>query len=203
MTRKIDARGILCPKPVIMTKKELEGMEEGEQLLTIVDNEVAKVNMSKLYTNLGYNFEVEEKDDLFYVTGVKGEGEIVSEESGETRTSEKGSDYRTVVFIDKDYIGHGNDELGHVLIKTYIYTLTELENKPNALIFVNGGVKLTTEGSEVLDDLTKLSDMGVEIYSCGTCLDYYEIADKLKVGEVSNMYEIAEQLLNADNTVKM
>ncbi|MDO5707631.1 MAG: sulfurtransferase-like selenium metabolism protein YedF [Andreesenia angusta] len=205
MAREIDARGMLCPKPVILTKKELDDMKEDERLLTIVDNEAARINMSKLYSNLGYEFEVEEKDGYFYIEGIKGktlEGKN-EKESGEisNRLSQIGDN--TVILFDKDKLGHGNDELGGVLIKGFLYTLTEFKNKPKTLIFLNGGVKLTTEGSDVVLDIEKLEKEGVEIYSCGTCLDYYNLADKLKVGEVTNMYTIAEKLLNASNTIKL
>lgn len=198
--KTIDARGILCPKPVIMTKNALEEMNENEQLLTIVDNEVAKVNMTKLYTNLGYNFEIEEKEGLFYITGIKGNGEIKIKLSNKDKVENNSN---LVVLIDKDFVGHGNDELGHTLIKTFIYTLTELEERPKDIIFVNGGVKLTTEGSEVIEDLKKLEEMGLNIYSCGMCLNYYKLDDKLKVGEVSNMYEIADKLMKSSNTIKI
>lgn len=198
--KTIDARGILCPKPVIMTKNALEEMNENEQLLTIVDNEVAKVNMTKLYTNLGYNFEIEEKEGLFYITGIKGNGEIKIKLSNKDKVENNSN---LVVLIDKDFVGHGNDELGHTLIKTFIYTLTELEERPKDIIFVNGGVKLTTEGSEVIEDLKKLEEMGSNIYSCGMCLNYYKLDDKLKVGEVSNMYEIADKLMKSSNTIKI
>lgn len=200
MAREIDCRGMLCPRPVILTKKALDEMEEDEQILTIVDNEVARENMSKLFTNLGYNFEVEERDGLFYIRGVKGSSDI---EAGDASNDIQYSSGNTVVLFDKDMLGHGNDELGKVLVKGFIYTLTEFENKPKSLIFINGGIKLTTEGSEVLDDLKILKEAGVEIISCGTCLDYYGVADKLEIGEISNMYDIAERLLNASNTIKM
>ena len=198
MAREIDARGMICPKPVILTKKELDIMEENEELLTIVDNEAARINMSKLYSNLGYDFDIEEKDGFFYIRGVKGKA---LEERNESLSAQIGKN--TVILFDKDKLGHGNDELGDVLIKGFIYTLTEFKNKPSTLLFLNGGVKLTTEGSEVLSDIEKLEAEGVEIYSCGTCLDYYKLSDKLKVGEVTNMYTIAEKLLNASNTIKL
>lgn len=199
MAREIDARGLLCPKPVILTKKALDEMEESEQITTIVDNGIARENMSKLFSNMGYTYEVEEKEGLYYITGIKGQGEIKKEEADKSSDS---SNKNIVVMFDKDKLGHGNDELGGVLVKGFIYTLTELEVKPRTLLFLNGGVKLTTEGSEVLGDLKKLHDMGVEVYTCGTCLDYYGLTDKLEVGEVTNMYVIAEKLMNAGNTIK-
>lgn len=208
MSRTIDCQGMLCPKPVILTKKALDEMKENEQVLTIVDNAAAKENMGKLFSNLGYNFEVEEKEGLYYITGVKGSSDILKSEdhgSKEVDSSEANASKseNIVVAFDKNCLGHGNEELGKVLVKGFIYTLTELENKPKTLLFLNGGVELTTEGSEVLDDLKILEDLGVEIFTCGTCLDYYGLSDKLAIGEISNMYVIAEKLMNASNTIKM
>ena len=98
-------------------------------------------------------------------------------------------------------MGKGSEELGKILMKSFVYTLTEATPYPSTLVFFNSGVYLTCEGSEVLEDLRKLEAEGVEIISCGTCLDYYEIKDKLKVGEISNMYTIYEKLKNPTNTI--
>ena len=98
-----------------------------------------------------------------------------------------------VVLVSRDTFGEGLEELGRVLLKNYLYTLTEIENLPKAILFVNGGVKLTTEGASSIETIKELEDMGVEILSCGTCLDYYKLKDKLKVGKVTNMYEIVER----------
>lgn len=198
LREEIDARGENCPKPFIMTKKALDKLQSGT-IVTIVDNEVAKENVSKLADSLNLNYNVEKKEEDFYIEIVKNEGDIdsisIAPAQGELKN-------RAVLFT-KDKMGHGNDELGKILIKGYIYTLTELDEKPKSLLFLNSGVLLTTGESETISDLKKLEDMGVKIYSCGTCLDYYHVKDDLKVGEVANMYVIANELNNAENTITL
>lgn len=195
MKIEVDARGEACPKPVIMTKKELDKMEEGI-LTTIVDNEIARDNVSKLANSLGLEYEVDEiSDKEFHITITKGEGVVDTKES----TSDDFKDL-TIAFAS-DTMGKGSEELGRILMKSFIYTLTEVTPYPSTLLFYNGGVNLTCEGSEVLDDLKKLEKEGVEIISCGTCLDFFNIKDKLQVGEISNMYTIYEKLKNPKNTI--
>lgn len=194
---EVDARGQACPKPVIMTKKALEEMEEGIARC-IVDNEVAKENLIKLAKSQGHEYEVNKSiDGEFYVTITKGIGEKEAEVCIPNIFKDM-----TVVF-GSDKMGKGSDELGKLLMKGFIYTLTESVPYPSALVFLNSGVRLTTEGSETLDDLKKLESQGIKILSCGTCLDYYGIADKLKVGEVTNMYTILEEMKNASNTLML
>lgn len=195
---EVDARGQACPKPVIMTKRELDNIEEGI-VVTIVDNEVAKNNVSKLAKSLGYEYTVEDKSENEYViTIVKGEGEVkVEENAPKMQTGD-----RVVVFSSKT-MGKGSDELGEILVKSFIYTLTESTPYPSTMIFYNGGVYLTCEGSPVLEDLKKLEKEGVEIISCGTCLDYYNLKDKLQVGEISNMYTIYDKMRNAANIINI
>lgn len=199
---KIDARGKTCPIPVIETKKVLKNIEENGSVLTIVDNEIAKENLEKMAKVKGY--EVESKtisNEHYEVKIVKG---LEVEEAGEKEEDVIIScgPRKTVVVISSDKMGEGNEELGRVLIKGFIYALSELENLPKTIIFYNGGVKLSCEGSASLEDLKKMESEGVEIISCGTCLDYNNLTDKLAVGSVSNMYQIVETMDGADKILK-
>ena len=105
---------------------------------------------------------------------------------------------KVVVVISADHMGEGNDELGKILLKGFLFALTQQEKLPSTILFYNGGVSVTCEGSASLDDLRTLSKLGVEILTCGTCLNYYGLSDKLQVGEVTNMYVIAEKQMQAD-----
>ena len=98
-------------------------------------------------------------------------------------------------------MGRGNDELGHVLVKTFLHTVAGQAQKPDVMIFYNTGAKLTVQGSDVLDDLKKLESKGVQILVCGTCLNYFEIKDKLAVGIISNMYDIVEIMSSAGRLI--
>ncbi len=196
MKKEVDARRQTCPKPVIMTKKALDEITDGI-VTTIVDNEVAKENVSKLAQSMNYSYTVDKSSDSeFFIHIIKGESK---EEASAVCVPNTFKDM--VIVFGQERLGHGLDELGRVLMKGFIYTLTESTPFPSALLFLNGGVKLTTEGSEVIEDLRKLEAEGVEILSCGTCLDYYNIKDKLMVGQITNMYTIVEKMKNATNTI--
>lgn len=196
MRKEVDARGEACPKPVIMTKKELDNIAKGI-VTTIVDNEVAKDNVSKLANSLGYVYDVDKVSDKeYHIHITKGE---VKDEEANVCIPDTFKDL-TIAFASNT-MGSGSEELGKILMKSFVYTLTEATPFPSTLVFYNSGVYLTCEGSEVLEDLKTLEGEGVEIISCGTCLDYYNIKDKLQVGEISNMYTIYEKLKNPMNTV--
>ncbi len=196
MSKELDCRGELCPRPVILTKKELDNMTGGS-ITTIVDNEVAKENISKLAQSLGLSFTVDKKnEDEYHIQIVKKEGDVVV---GEVKVKNLSN---STIAIGSDKMGSGGEELGKILIKSFIYTVKETEPYPENIVFYNSGVNLTCEGSPVLDDLKALSENGVDIQSCGTCLDYYNIKDKLAIGGISNMYAIYEKMKNA-NTINI
>ncbi|BEP30417.1 sulfurtransferase-like selenium metabolism protein YedF [Helicovermis profundi] len=197
MIVEIDARGLDCPKPVINTKKAIEQITEGS-VITIVDNEAAKENVSKLAKKLKYEYSVKAEGDLYYISINKGES-LGFEEMGDPKENISES----VIYVSSDKMGSGDDTLGEILIKGYFYTLTELKPYPKAILFVNSGVNLTIDSSPVLEYIRILESYGVEVLSCGTCLDFYNITSRLSVGGISNMYSIAEHMNNAKNTIKL
>lgn len=196
MRIELDAKGLACPKPVINTKKKLDSIEQGVVEVT-VDNEIAKENILKLAKsmNLEANVLKTEKDSIC-IEIIKGENVIIEEKSQESLAD-------TCIFINSDKMGTGNDELGQVLIKGYIYTLTESKPYPKSILFVNSGIKLTTVNEATVENLKILQDAGVEILSCGTCLDYYGLKEELKVGTVTNMYTIVESMNNSSKTISI
>lgn len=197
MKKQIDARGELCPKPVIMTKKELDNLVEGT-ITTIVDNEVAKENLSKLANSMGLTYTIDKiKEDEFYIHINKLESRV-----DEIQVISQEISKQITLAIGSNVMGKGEEELGKILMKSFIYTVKETAPYPSNIVFYNSGVYLTCEGSPVLDDLEALIEEGVEIQSCGTCLDYYNLKDKLSVGGVSNMYSIYEKMKNA-NTINI
>ena len=108
-----------------------------------------------------------------------------------------------VVAIGSAEMGNGDPKLGKILMKSFLYSLTQLDALPQTVLFFNGGVRMTTEGSESIEDLKALEAQGVEILSCGTCLDFYGLKDKLRVGGITNMYVIAQTMAEAGNVVKI
>jgi len=190
--KEIDARGLVCPQPVILTKKALEEISEGE-VVAIVDNITARENVSRLVSNLNYEYEVSEQEGCHYIR--------IRKVSGAAQEANK--EDSIVIVITTDKLGQGAEELGKVLMKSYTYALTETNPLPKAVLFLNSGVKLTTEGSEVIENIKKLEAAGVEIVSCGTCLDYYQLKDKLQSGIVGNMYSIIEKMSSAGKVVNI
>jgi selenium metabolism protein YedF len=191
--KEIDCRGMACPQPVLTTKKALEGMEQGDFIL-IVDNPAARDNVERFALSQGTVVDVEKKGDEFFLHIQKKEA---SEVAGAMQKAEK-----VVVYINSSVLGVGEEALGKILMRAFFKTLLELKPIPSTLIFINSGVRLTSEGSEVLDSLTALSGRGVKILSCGTCLDFYGLKEKLKVGIISNMFDITQSLLEADRLIR-
>ncbi|HAS73520.1 MAG TPA: sulfurtransferase-like selenium metabolism protein YedF [Clostridiales bacterium UBA8960] len=198
MEIKIDARGLQCPKPVIETKKALEGIREGN-IITVVDNDVAKENVSKLAKSMKLHFSVSEMDGTYEISIFKG----AYAESAEEMVQKRPDIANLVILVGSDVMGEGDRTLGEVLIKSYFYALSETEPYPKAILFINSGVKLTTSHPQIIEYLKKLMDMGTEIHSCGTCLDYYKIKEMLQVGGISNMYTIVELMNEANNTIRI
>ena len=196
MKIEIDARGLNCPMPVINTKKELDKIESG-LVITTVDNAIAKENILKLANSLNCEAKViKEEKDLISIEIKKGENVII-EKNENIALEDK------CIFISSDKMGEGNEELGKVLIKGFIYTLTESKPYPKHIILVNGGVKLSTENEATVENLKILEKSGVEILSCGTCLDYYGLKEKLQVGSITNMYTIVEIMKNSLQTISI
>jgi selenium metabolism protein YedF len=191
MTTTIDARGLSCPHPVVLTKKALE---EADEVTTIVDNETAKENVSRLAASQGCQVSIEEKEEGIYLHLTKTATGL--EESPATPVSGP-----TLLLIASSSLGRGEEELGDILMRSFIHTLGEVKPKPNRIVFINSGVKLVAKGSEVIDDLRALKDQGIEILACGTCLGYYNLKEAVEVGQVSNMYDIASALLQAGKII--
>jgi selenium metabolism protein YedF len=198
MVKLVDCRGEACPQPVIQTKKAIA---ESARVTTIVDNRAALANVSRLAEKEGYAVDVEEKDDGIYLhlsrTG------SVAQTDAVLSAATKGVVGPLVVLIPSDGMGRGDEELGGILMRSFLHALNEVEPLPNAIIFINSGVKLTVEDSVVLEDLQVLEQRGVGMLACGTCLDFFGLKDKIAVGHISNMYSIAETLLGAGKLVAL
>lgn len=187
----VDARGLPCPQPVIKTKKALQEIEQGT-ITVLVDRPEASENVQRFAQSQGCQVKVTEKNGIFSLDVTKGQ-------PAKAETKKTGD----VVFITSDCLGTGDERLGEILMKAFLNTLWDTEPKPGKMIFINSGVRLTAEGSEVLDTLRLLEKDGVQIFSCGTCLEYYKLKDDLRVGHVTNMYEIVHSLMAAGKVIKI
>lgn len=203
MLTTVNAIGDACPIPVVKTIKAINAMTEAGTVETHVDNETAVENLTKLAASKGFTSTNEKIDDKHFVVKIEvGESASVEETEADTYCSVAPKKSNVVVAIASDCMGHGSDELGGALMKSFIYAVTQLEELPKTILFYNGGAKLTCEGSLALDDLKLMADQGVEIMTCGTCLSFYGIKEKLAVGTVTNMYSIVETLAGADKVIK-
>lgn len=196
MKQLIDCRGLNCPMPVINTKKYFDTIELGVAEV-IVDNEIAKNNIVKFANTNALEVSFIEEDGNFKLTLIKGEAALTLEEN----TTDKNEKFTVVIGQDK--LGNGDDALGEILIKGYIFALSEADVIPTDILFFNSGVKLAVEGSVVLDSLKALEEKKVRIQVCGTCLDFYNLKDKLAIGEISNMYSIVETMNSSDKVVNI
>ena len=191
MIRTVDARGLDCPQPVILTKRVMD-VNSGEEIVTLVNSQTALENVSKLASSQGYSFVIETQG---------AESRIHMTKQNAKQCSQNAPEKDVAILVKSPYFGQGDEELGEVLMKSFFYTLTEIEPELKNIIFMNGGVHLTTEGSPILEHLQFLEQKGVQVLSCGTCLDFFGKKDKLLVGQVTNMYTASEILFNAGKTL--
>lgn len=196
----VNAMGDNCPIPVIKTKKAMEALTGPETIEVLVDNEIAVQNVTKMAQGAGGQVASEKVNDAEFKVTIQMEGAV--KEASEEAVCAPDARSNTVVVVSSDRMGIGNDELGKVLIKGFLFAVTQLDTLPKTMLFYNGGTTLTTEGSESLEDLKSLEAQGVEILTCGTCLDYYGLKDKLAVGSVTNMYSIVETMAKAGKIIR-
>ena len=198
MTKTVDARGQACPQPVILTRK---AMQQSDQIITLVDSETSVTNVSRMAEKAGWQVNVVALDDEYQIELVK--GSATPEPSAQAVGKAEVLSGPLVLVVSSDIMGRGSAELGNILIRGFFHTLGEVEPLPRTIIFFNTGVKLACEGSPVLDDLRALEAQEIEILVCGTCLGYFEVTEQLAVGQVSNMYDIAETMLGAGKVVQL
>ena len=198
----VNAVGDACPIPVTKTIHALSGMTEAGTVEVHVDNEIAVQNLNRMAAGHKLTAHAEKKGDKHFVVTmeVKEIGTAPIEDVAvDCIPDQRGS---FVVAVDTDIMGRGSDELGKTLMKGFLYAVGQLPELPKTILFYNGGARLTTEGSVSLPDLRDMEARGVEILTCGTCLNFYGLTDKLQVGKVTNMYSIVEALAGASKILK-
>ena len=199
----VNAVGEECPIPVVKATKALGAMKEAGTLEILVNNDVAVQNLRRMAAGYHLSMRVEERENSVSAVVMDVTGPI-SPIALETTGDLCGlpSDRSFVVAVDTDVMGRGSEELGKTLMKGFLFAVSQLPSLPKTVLFYNGGAHLTCRGSASLEDIKALADKGVDIRTCGTCLNYYGLTDKLEVGSVTNMYEIVETLAQAGKVVK-
>lgn len=200
MKHKVDARGLACPLPVVNTKNEIKNMTEGESVEVLVDNEIAVQNLTKFANVRNHSIQAEKKAENEYRVVIT-VGDTVDEAVVE-EVCIPSAKTNTVVVISSDKMGNGDDELGKTLMKAFVFALTKQDSYPDTILLYNGGAHLSCEGSDSLEDLKLLEAEGVKVATCGTCLNFYGLTEKLGVGSVTNMYDIVETMNNAGKVIR-
>jgi selenium metabolism protein YedF len=208
MNKIIDAKGKNCPMPVIMAKKEIDG--GNNSFVVEVDNNIAVQNLQKLANSQGFITELKKDNEIFKVNFSKTSDVTINEEECEEcneildKIEENKKNLGSwSVFIGKEIIGAGNEELGKSLMKMYFYTISEGKDLPKSVLFMNDGVKVPTLNEQAIEHLMDLEEKGVEILVCGACLNFYGLEENLKVGKVSNMYDITNRMKEASKVITL
>jgi selenium metabolism protein YedF len=192
MVKIVDARKLFCPEPVILTRQALV---DNSEVVTIVDNETARENVYRLSKNTGCDVAIEQKQDGIY---------LYIKKTGDSAKTTAQTAVGPVLYLGSDIVGRGeNLALGTLLMQKFLHTIITSPGRLGTILMMNDGVKLATQDSPSLGELKELEKQGVEIFACGTCLARLGLTDKLAVGKISNMDEIAGKMLQADKVISL
>ena len=203
MKKIIDCKGMACPLPVVNAKKASEELRAGDMLTVLVDNEIAVQNLTRFAEHKGFGVSAEKKDEKEYavimtISGAAAKEVKEAEIACVTDSRRKGM----LVVLSGNQMGTGDPRLGTSLMKAFVFALTKQDQLPDTILCYNTGAYLSCEGADTLEDLKLLESEGVTILTCGTCLDFYGLKEKLAVGTVTNMYDIVERMENAAQIIK-
>ena len=203
MEKKMNCMGMACPLPVVNAKKAAEELSAGDVLTVLVDNEIAVQNLTRFAEHKGFTVAAQKKAEMEYavtmhISGVAAEDTKQEEVSGAGDARRKGM----LVVLSGNEMGTGDSKLGTSLMKAFVFALTKQDQLPDTILCYNTGAYLTCEGADTLEDLKLLESQGVTILTCGTCLDFYGLKEKLAVGGVTNMYDIVERMETAAQIIK-
>ena len=203
MEKIIDCRGLACPLPVDNAKKAAEELNTGDVLTLLVDNEIAVQNLTRFAEHKGFGVSAQKKGDkefavIMQIAGADAAASSEEEVACVMDSRRKGM----LVVLSANVMGTGDAKLGTSLMKAFVFALTKQDQLPDTILCYNTGAYLTCEGADTLEDLKLLESEGVTILTCGTCLDFYGLKEKLAVGSVTNMYDIVERMENAAQIIK-
>jgi len=194
---EVDVRGLVCPEPVVRTRAALEA-NPGKVVRVLTDSTESRDNIGRFAQGRGYEVSWTQPKPGVWAVEIRG-----SPSPGQPSAPAGAVETGRVILIAAEEFGSGSPELGQLLMQLLLRSLGEVPAKPGSVVLVHGGVRLATEGSPVLDALQRLEQHGVTVRVCGTCLDYYGLKDRVRVGQVSNMFELVEVLLAASGVVRV
>ena len=202
MEKIIDSRGMACPLPVVNAKKASEELHPGDTLIVRVDNEIAVQNLRRFAEHKGFAALGEKKGEKEYTVTMRIGAAAENVEPEETACAVDTRRKGMLVVLSANTMGTGDEKLGKALMKAFVFALTRQDTLPETVLCYNTGAFLTCEGADTLEDLKLLESEGVTVLTCGTCLDFYGLKEKLAVGGVTNMYDIVERMESARTLVR-
>ena len=202
MEKIADCRGMACPLPVVNAKKASEELHSGDTLTVLVDNEIALQNLTRFAEHKGFGVSAEKKAEKEYAVMMRISGTSTEDTKEDVTCAVDSRRKGMLVVLSGNVMGTGDGRLGASLMKAFVFALTRQDQLPDTILCYNTGAYLTCEGADTLEDLKLLESEGVTILTCGTCLDFYGLKEKLAVGGVTNMYDIVERMENAAQIVR-
>ena len=202
MEKIIDCKGMACPLPVVNAKKTAEAMNPGDVLTVLVDNEIAVQNLSRFAEHKGFGVSADKRGEKEYAVIMSISGDAVESKEEEVACVMDSRRKGMLVVLSGNVMGTGDAKLGTSLMKAFVFALTKQDQLPDTILCYNTGAYLTCEDADTLEDLKLLESEGVTILTCGTCLDFYGLKEKLAVGGVTNMYDIVERMESAAQIIK-
>lgn len=216
----LDARGYLCPQPLIKTRRLWKTLTTGERFQVLVDNDIAHINLVSFLSDQGAEPSVhKEGENCWVVVATRAQDNnkatsvhqsqvavaqatvVQANEATKVNSVVVAQPANYIVVLKSDCMGQGDDDLGRMLVKGYLNTLRELENKPTTIILYNSGVLLANQDSGSETALKALAEDGVDVIVCGACVDFFAIKETLAAGRISNMYEIAEKIAHTGHVI--
>lgn len=206
----VDAKGLVCPLPVVKAKEAANSFKQEGILTVFVDNEIAVQNLQKFAAQKGLTAASEKKADKEYEVTIQVTADflggrtapVTKEEPEEESCIPDAGKKGMLVVLSANVMGNGEEKLGKSLMKAFVFALTKQDILPETVLCYNSGAYLTCEGSDSLEDFRVLEAEGVQILTCGTCLDFYGIKNTLAVGGVTNMYDIVEKMQQATTILR-
>ena len=202
MEKIIDCRGLACPLPVVNAKNASEELHAGDVLTVLVDNEIAVQNLTRFAEHKGFSVSAQKKDEKEYAVVMQVAGATAANAEEPIACVVDSRRKGMLVVLSANTMGTGDAKLGTALMKAFVFALTKQDHLPETILCYNTGAYLTCEGADTLEDMKLLESEGVTILTCGTCLDFYGLKEKLAVGGVTNMYDIVERMENAARIIK-
>ncbi len=198
----VDARNLRCPQPLMMAKKALDGMSEGERLRVQIDNETARDNLLRFLRDNGMTPGLSSEEGVYTIEVEKVTGAAPLGDT-EAYCAHEGTKAGPVIVLNHNGMGSGSEELGRVLLQACLFTLKDISPIPSVILCYNAGVLVAAEGAPTVTALDDLVRRGVTLLLCGTCVDYYELKGKIAVGTISNMYEILQRVSTSERVITL